>query len=182
MQKLIKVLHVTAYSAIAVGVILFLLFINNKTPQSIFLFNCIFPVLLLLAIPSFDRPFFRLKIVKRFEIEPRVYLLICSILLSACLIGLTITFKNYILDFPHLVNRNYAQASDASISIVDRQHDRITGLKLSIIANKEKLYVAEDAFAPIKDDETYTIYYLPRTKWVMGIYDENGTSLLKNLR
>jgi len=59
---------------------------------------------------------------------------------------------------------------------------KITKSELRIITNDEQLCVVKDAFEPIEIGEKYTFFYLPRTKWVMDVIDENDVSLMKKQR
>ena len=178
-KRLIRALQINAYIFIALGIILFIVFINNKTPESIFLFNCLFPVLFIIVIPSFDRPFFRIRKLKKDNLEPGVWLVICSVILITSILGLSLIFGNHFLDLPHFISKGYSSIGEASISIVDRHYDRIAGHEVIIIANGKRLYVSEDSFHTINVDERYTFHYLPHTGWVIDIRDEHGLSLRK---
>ena len=178
MEKLIRILHIFAYSVIVAGVVFYSIYMNNQTPRTTFLFNCIFPVFVVLAIPSFDRPL-ALKAF-RVEISPKIRLWIYAVL-ACVLIPLMGVFGAFtpLLDLPSFINNNYSQTSQANMNIIGNHSSRLTGRELRIVANGTRLYIAEDSFLPLNASEKYTFFYLPRTGWVMDIIDVDGRSLLR---
>jgi hypothetical protein len=184
-KKLIKILHIIAYVSIAIVAILLLLTMRGGYPSSTFLFNCIIPILVLLAIPSFDKPFFKLKKNKYFDSKPNVLLLFYTVIASVWIIVLIIplSYSNYISDLPNLINENYSQTGQVNIQKIERYDNTKNPNQLHIVTNSgTQLWIIENAFESIYIDEKYTFIYLTQTKWVMDIIDENNSSLLKNQR
>lgn len=181
--KLIKTLRIIAYISVAAVIILMVWMLNSKAPYTIFLFWCIFPILILVAIPTFDRPFFSFG-GSRFK--PEVLLWIYPII-AGIVIALMIGFSYFKLvsDLPNLVDRNFSQLNQVNIQTIKDfgilGPSSISPWELQITTdNGTQLQALEGAFKPINPDKKYTFYYLPRTKWVMNIVDENGDSLLRN--
>ena len=179
-EKIVTILRIIAYISLAIIVALIVLTWNEKEPSSIFLFESLFPILLFLAIPSFDRPFFRLKLFEKPDIKPKVLLWVYSLIASAFIIIMIIMPFSYfdaISDFPRLIAKNYSQINQASIQIVEEDY---SPSELRVMTKDgTQLRILENAFRPINVSGKYTFIYLPRTKWVMDIIDENGVSLLK---
>jgi len=183
-KKLLKILRIIAYISIAlIGILLFMT-INSKNPSSAFLLYCFFPILGLLAIPSFDRPFFRAKAFRNPEIKPNVLLWIYTIAAIGIIIIITIipfSYSDYISDLPNLISKNYSQISHADIRAAKEYYSSRGPSELRILTDDgEQLRIIEDAFKTIHANEKYTFFYLPRTKWVMDILDENNVSLLRS--
>jgi len=67
-----------------------------------------------------------------------------------------------------------------NIQTIEKNYNTKGSTELIITTNNgTQLRIVEDAFEPISADGKYTFIYLPKTKWVMDIIDENNISLLK---
>jgi len=179
--KFRRVLYIIAYSAIAVSLVLLLFYAKNRTPQSMFLFNCILPVVFFLGIPAFDSPYSLLglwrKDGKKSELSPELWLIIYSLLLCLSIVFL-VSSRSYFFDLPQLLGGSYSQTNVTSIRVVDSRYSKIHGVELCVVADRERFYIQRDCFAPLSDNEEYTLYYLNHTKWVTDIKNEKGVSLL----
>ena len=181
-KKLIKILRIIAYISLATGGIIILSTEFNNVPSAIFLFDCIFPIMVFLGIPAFDMPFLRLKPFREPAIKPnallRVYLVIACVYIVIMTI-IPFSFTNAISDVPSLIGKNYSQINHAKIQTVEKHFGGKGPRELHLTAyDGTELRLFADAFVPINADEKYTFSYLPRTKWVMDIIDEDGNSLL----
>ena len=183
-KKLVKILRIIAYISIAIWCILFFYTRDGENPSSIFLFYSLSPILGLLSIPSFDRPFLSVKTFRNSEIKSNVLLWIYTIAAIGIIIIITIipfSYSDYISDLPNLISKNYSQISHEDIRTVKEYLSSKGPNGLRILADDgTQLRVVEDAFKPIHVGEKYTFLYLPRTKWVMDILDENNVSLLRS--
>jgi hypothetical protein len=183
-KKIVKILRIIAYISIALVCVLIVLTWNDDYPSSTFLFNTIFPILVFLAIPSFDQPFFRLKWFRQLEISPRVLLRVYPIIASVYIVIMTIipfSLTDHISDLRNLINRDYSKIDQTGIDVLKDYYSTSSPQEIHIISdNGTQLRILEDAFEIINTDEKYTFFYLPRTGWVMNIVDEYGVSLLKN--
>ena len=184
MEKIIKALRIIAYVSIALLIIVFIILeLNKENPKLIFYFDCTIPLLILFAIPSLDRPFFSVEKFK-IDIQPKTWLKIYSAVTSIYLLILIIplSYFNNILDIPCLFNKNYLQINDGAIANMKISYGKNLGDEITITTNGKTLRAVVDAFIPIDAKSKYTFIYLPHSKWIVDIVDENGISLLKKRR
>ena len=171
--KIINVLCIIAWIAIAIGVVVIIAVQIGVTPRLEFLSKSILlPILILLAVPTFGKGISLIKNKRR--IEPRIWLIAYSTLMSICLVLMIIVgvFSN-MKDLPILLNENYSKINYSF------EHDVNMNIESDIRVQGIALQITRKSFNQIIAGKEYTFYYLPNSKVVIDIVDEKGVTLLR---
>jgi len=187
MKKLILSLVVISFVTSVVGFILIIYTLNKTAPLTNYLFRLLYPIILILTIP-FVLDIFTCLIddknsrfaYKKIAITPRAWLTIYSLVLGVSIVLTLIVNQKHILDLPHILNDEYSQTPGANIRITSKIDSKSLERELRIVIERTEYRVIEKAFRQINTEDKYTFYYLPHTKWVVDIVDEEGLSLLMN--
>ena len=114
------------------------------------------------------------------KIKPQTWLTIYGIALFVLLIFLMFSWESVskqTKDLPYAIRQEHVTVTGEVEKI--RYSGGRTASQLCTIDNID-FNITHSAFLAIKEGETYTIAFLPNTKFIIDVFDENGRSLLKN--
>ena len=166
-KKLVRTLII-----ISIVAVILIIIVNEgyaiKGPREAFIGSWITGILIIFAIPIL---FGALSLAFNVDkIKPKVWLIIYS---CAIVIYIIISIKlgaiNIAKDLPFAVREDFSNVK-GSVQILTYNETSQT-----IIIGGIQFNVPREFFDTIKGNEEYTIYFLPNSKTVMKIIDENNT-------
>jgi len=172
-KKIINILTIISYFGIALIIITVIFYNLNKSPRNLFFCDLVFGIAYLLSIPSIGQGFSIAD--NKNKIKAKTWFMIYFIFLFLWIILMVYTnFFKKTLDFPYAIREDYL--------IINSSFERKISFGLSryIDVNNVRIFIPENHFNSLERNNEYTFHYLPNSKWVIDITDENDNSLSKN--
>ena len=170
MKKLIKIFCIIS-AFVFVLLMIAGIMLGGKDLRSHFLLENILCLSVPFAIPAVSR---LILIPTSNKFSPRVWVIKYCIILSIFLIFI-IANENYktVGDFPSLIKEEYSEITGSlqeNLSANNYREICISGVELKIVKN---------SIYSLSSNVEYKFVYLPNSKHVIDVIDENGNSLLK---
>ena len=169
MKKIVNIFSIISLIAVLSLVLIEILW-NGKSQRMSFIFLWSAGVLFVFVIPLVFRSFS--LVAKMDKINPKTWLVIygCAVLVYI-VIAVMLGFINMTRDLPLAIREDYVSV-EGEARVLDEKSNKI------IVASQE-FTLENGKFNKAKPNESYRIIYLPNSKYVIDVINENGKSLLK---
>ena len=176
MKRAVNLLSLISLIAIIAGTIL-LIAGGNSDRYVRFISDWFMVPLLFLAIPLLGHS---LSLAfNKDKIKPQMWLAIYGAMMFALLILLVFSWDSVskqTMDLSYAFSKEHMTVAGEATNV--RYSGGKTASQLFTIDN-ENFEITRSVFLDVKDGEIYTIKYLPNTKFIIDVLDENSSSLLK---
>lgn len=148
-------------------------FLLGNDRRNEFISLCYMGVVMIFAIPLLFRSFS--LAYNKDKIKPQIWLIIYGIaVLVYVVIAINFGFVDMTRDLPLAIRKEFSQIGGSAQTI------KITKSTQTIIVQGVKFSLSRDSFESPAASDSYQFVYLPNSKYVIDIIDDNGISLLKN--
>ena len=176
MKKAVNILTLISLISVLIGAF-FLIIGNNSNQYNKFISDWLLAPMMFLALPMLGHTLS--LAVNRDRIKPQIWLAIYGVMMFAFIIVLVLSWysvSRQTKDLSYAIRKEHLAVTGEAQKV--RYDGRRTTSQFCTIDNVN-FEITRSAFFDVSEGEVYTVIYLPNTKFVIDMLDENGKSLSK---